>query len=350
MTAGDVQEDIHKRVGLVGRLFTLSGSARDEYFRGLPEGEYPDPVLSSLRPYVDDRAVCIDVGANIGLYSLALSILAPNGRIYAFEPSNDGFHFLQKNLAQNQVKNVIVSQMALGSSNQSLRFHEIPFFTAGSFATDDSCFLTSEILGSNYFEAPCTTLDEFVRSSGIDHIDLVKIDVEGAEMAVIEGALETLEKFQPLVVLEFSSFALTLHLSTLPQVALEKLQKVFPFLYVIGREDGRLMRLETGVQMYDFLYDNGIYGPVDNLLGSFTDLDIPRGYVRLAVLAAEARAAGEAAAKATLEAVEPTAGLRPAIPPPLSASPAPVGLIIDAAKKTARKIGRRLATALQTRN
>lgn len=325
MTTNDVQ-DLKKRVGLVGRLFTVSGSPLDDYFRGIPEGDYPDPVLSAIRPFVDAKAVCIDVGANIGLYSLALSLLAPNGRTYAFEPSRDGFDFLQKNLAQNGVGNVIVSQMALGHSHESLRFHEIPFFTAGSFTVDESCFLTSEILGSTYFEAPCTTLDSFIDTEGIDRIDLVKIDVEGGEMGVIEGALHALERFRPLVVLEFSSFALTLTQSTLPQVALERLQKVFPYLYVIGREDGRLKRLESGAQMYAFLYDNGIHGPVDNLLGSFDDLGITQGYVRLAVLEAEARAAAEAAGTA----VEP-------------AAPA-----VEAAAPAARTAGRRLAAAIRS--
>lgn len=280
-------------------MFTVSGSVRDDYFRGIPEGEYSDPVLTSLRPYVEDSAVCIDVGANIGLYSLALSVLAPNGHIHAFEPSPDAFAYLEKNLAQNGVTNVSVSPLALGSSDQSVRFHEIPFFTAGSFTVDKSCFLTSEILGSNYFEAPCTTLDDFIQTNGLERVDLVKIDVEGGELAVIEGALGMLKKFQPLVLLEFSSFALTLTQSTLPQVALDRICKIFPNVFVVGRDDGLLRRLASGAEIYDFLYDNGIHGPVDNLLGSFSDLMVTRGYVRLATLEAENHAAQQAAERET---------------------------------------------------
>lgn len=247
-------------------------------------------MLSGIRPYVDDRAVCIDVGANIGLYSLALSLLAPNGHVYAFEPSRHAFEYLKKNLAQNGVGNVSVSQLALGQSDQNVRFHDIPFFTAGSFTVDEDCFLTSEILGSSFYEAPCTTLDAFVRNERIDHIDLVKVDVEGGELPVIEGALETIEQHKPLVLMEFSSFALTLTQSTLPQVALDRIKEIFPFIFVIGRNDGLLRRLSTGSEMYDFLYDNGIHGPIDNLLCSFTDLGVTRGYVREAVLKAQADA------------------------------------------------------------
>lgn len=288
-------ETCHKKIGLAGRLFTISGSSLDDYFRGIPEGEYPDPVLSGLRPLIGDRAVCIDVGANIGLYSLAMSVLAPNGHIYAFEPSKNAFEYLQANLAQNAVTNVSVSPLALGSSDHAVRFHDIPFFTAGSFTVDESCFLTSEILGSTYFEADCTTLDEFVEKEGIGQVDLVKIDVEGGEMAVIEGALGTIRRFQPLVLMEFSSFALTLTQSTLPQTALERIRQTFPYVFVIDREDGRLSRLQTGAELYDFLYDNGIHGPVDNLLCSYQDLGVTRGYVRRAVLEDRARQAEEAA-------------------------------------------------------
>ncbi|CAN5872170.1 hypothetical protein BH23ACT12_BH23ACT12_00090 [soil metagenome] len=304
-----------KRIGLVGRQFTVSGSPEDEYFRGLPAGSFDDPVLSGLLPYIGDKAVCIDVGANIGLYSLALAVLAPGGRIYAFEPSPDAFDYLQKNLAQNGAANVKVSQLALGNSTGNVRFHEIPFFTAGSFTVDESCFLTSEILGSTCFEAPCTTLDEFVKSEGIDHLDLVKIDVEGGEMSVLEGALQTIEQHHPLVVLEFSSFALTLHQSILPQVALERLTQIFPYIFVIGRTDGLLRRVATGNETYDFLYDNGIYGPVDNLLCCHEDLGVTRGYIRLAaqaaeaaLAAAEAQPAPVAASQAPLEPSRPQRG------------------------------------------
>lgn len=327
----------NKKIALLGRQFTVSGSPHDDYFRALPEGEFSDPVLSGIGPHLGDRAVCIDVGANIGLYSLALSTLAPNGRVYAFEPSREAFGYLKQNLEQNRVDNVSVSQLALGDSEQNVRFHEIPFFTAGSFAVDEGSFLTSDILGSTYFEAPCTTLDAFVRSEGIGHIDLVKVDVEGGELAVIEGSLETLEKMRPMVLLEFSSFALTLHQSTLPHVALERLKKLFPYIFVVGRNDGLLRRVASGVETYDFLYDNGIYGPVDNLVCSYDDLGVTGGYVRLTTLAAQAQEA-EAAR----------------VPEEANASPAPpaavdggVGPYVSAARSLVSRARSRLSRVRQ---
>lgn len=320
---------VTKKIGLVGRQFTVSGSPNDDYFRALPEGNYDDPVLTGLLPYIGDKAVSIDVGANIGLYSLALSVLAPGGKVYAFEPSPDAFGNLQKNLAQNKVTNVKVSQLALGDSTDSVRFHEIPFFTAGSFTVDDSCFLTSEMLGSTYFEAPCTTLDEFVKSEGIDHLDLIKVDVEGGEMSVIEGALQTIEEHRPLVVLEFSTFALTLKHSTLPKVALERLTQVFPYIFVIGRDDGILRRIATGTETYDFLYDNGIHGPVDNLLCCHEDLGISRGYIRLTTQHAEAALAAAEA--------EPAPGPETPVEP---ARPEPRTLGSRVREKVSAKLGR----------
>jgi hypothetical protein len=86
-----------------------------------------------------------------------------------------------------------------------------------------------------------------------------------------------------MVVLEFTSFGFTLHQGILPQAALARIRAIFPYVYVMDRRDGSLRRLSTARDTYAFLYDNGIRGPVDNLLCSFQDLGIRRGYEPLAL-------------------------------------------------------------------
>jgi FkbM family methyltransferase len=274
-----------KTLQLFQRIFVVAGSDVDDYYRAFPSGsDVTDSVLLAIRPFLADDAICIDVGANIGLYSLAFAWLAPRGRVYAFEPSPDTFDHLSQNVQNNDLDNVETFKLALGDQAEgTVHFHDFPFFTAGSFAVDDDSFLTSEALGSNYFEAPATTLDSFVAEHGIDRIDLVKIDVEGAELSVLDGAKETLSALQPMVVLEFTSFGFTLHQGILPQAALARIRAIFPYVYVMDRRDGSLRRLSTARDTYAFLYDNGIRGPVDNLLCSFQDLGIRRGYEPLAL-------------------------------------------------------------------
>jgi hypothetical protein len=78
--------------------------------------------------------------------------------------------------------------------------------------------------------------------------------------------------------MEFNSFAFYLHHSVLPQVALSRIQETFPHVFVIDRVDGSLSRLSTPAEAYRFLYLNGIHGPADNLLCSFSDLPVERSF------------------------------------------------------------------------
>jgi FkbM family methyltransferase len=268
-----------KTVKLYGRTFSVSGGEKDDYYRHIPDGvDITDPLLRGLRSHVADDAVCIDAGANIGLYSLALSSLAPKGTVYAFEPSPSAYSHLADNLRVNRAANVEASQLALSDREGTVTFHDFSFFSAGSFSSDEGSLLTSDSYGSTSFDAPTTTLDTFVAERGIERVDFVKIDVEGAELSVLEGATETLAKHRPVVVLEFNSFGFTIHQSVLPQVALARIRALFPHVYVVDRVDGELAALETPHEEYEFLYDNGIHGPADNMLCSFEPLAVDRRY------------------------------------------------------------------------
>ncbi len=271
-----------KTVSIYGRAFTISGGEDDGYYRIISDGEeITDSVLAAIRPHVKPDAVCIDVGANIGLYSLGLSHLAPQGKVYAFEPSPVTFGHLQSNLEANGAANVDACNLAVGDSVGTVRFHDFSFYSAGSFSSDEGSLLSSESYGSESFEAATTTLDDFVAEHGLDRVDLVKVDVEGAEMSVLAGAGKTLATYRPATVLEFNTFGFTIHQGVLPQVALARILEIFPHVFVIDRDEGGLRRLVTPQEIYAFLYDNGIHGPTDNLLCTFDDLPVNERYCNL---------------------------------------------------------------------
>lgn len=296
-----------KRVRLFGHAFTLSGSDSDNYYGQLPDdGDLTDSVMRGLRPYLPEDAVCVDVGANVGLYSLALSAIAPRGHVFAFEPSPHAIGHLRENIEQNGVANVEVSDLALSDHTGTVAFHDFDFFSAGSFAVDDGSLFSSDSFGSDLLEVPATTLDEFFAAHPTSRLDLIKIDVEGAELAVLAGAGATLERFRPVVVLEFNTFAFTLHQSVLPQVALARLRQLFPWVCVMDREDGSLSALTTPAEEYDFLYDNGIHGPTDNLLCAFVDPGVSRRYARRPLAVSD----GQAEALRLVEAMRRTASWR----------------------------------------
>jgi FkbM family methyltransferase len=283
-----------KTVRIYGRTFTISGGEGDDYYRHIPDrGEITDSVMAAIRPHIRPDAVCLDVGANIGLYSLGLSHLAPQGKVYAFEPSPSAYGHLQSNLATNGATNVDACHLAVSDSVGTVRFHDFSFFSAGSFSSDEGSLLSSESYGSQSFEAATTTLDDFVADHGLDRVDFVKVDVEGAEMSVLAGAEKMLATYRPATVLEFNTFGFTIHQSVLPQVALARIMEIFPHVFVLDRFDGALRRLETPHETYAFLYDNGIHGPTDNMLCTFDDLPVTRRYSEVSTTTGAPGGAGE---------------------------------------------------------
>ncbi len=303
-----------KRVRIFDRAMSVTGSDEDDYFRHIVDGsDLTDPVLRALRPHVSEDAWCFDVGANIGLYSLGLAALAPRGRIFAFEPSPGSVDFLRTNLRRNRADNVKVFATALGDRDGTISFHEVPFFTAGSFTADEGAWLRSDAVGSTLVQVPCTTLDAFVEDHAVERLDVLKIDVEGAELAVLDGATATLAAHRPTVVMEFNSFAFTLHAGMLPQTALTRIMATFPHVFVIDRGDGSLARVRTPAEAYHFLYLNGIHGPTDNLLCSFTDLDVERNFALPDTVAGTASPDSVAAAR-ELEAMRQTVSWRVTAP------------------------------------
>ena len=315
MTAGGPRAGgSSKSVRIFERAVSVAGSDDDDYFRHIVDGgDLTDPVLGALRPHVGEDAWCFDIGANIGLYSLALSALAPQGRVFAFEPSPGSVEFLRANLRRNRAGNVKVFPTALADHEGTISFHDVPFFTAGSFTAEEGSWLGSDAVGSTLVQVQCTTLDAFVEDFGVERVDVVKIDVEGAELAVLEGGVETLAAHRPTVVMEFNSFAFALHAATLPQTALTRIMATFPHVFVIDRGDGSLARLRTPAEAYQFLYVNGIYGPTDNLLCTFSDLDVQRDFALPDSLAGTSSPDSVAAAK-ELEAMRRTLSWRVTAP------------------------------------
>lgn len=140
--------------------------------------------------------VAIDVGANIGYYALSLARRMPGGVVHAFEPVPAVFADLERNVRINGADNVRAWRMGLGDAAGDLVFQVDP----------DYCTRTSMGgLGDPSLPTitcPVVRLDDFVREQGIERVDLIKADVEGAELLVIRGALDTIERDRPAIFLE----------------------------------------------------------------------------------------------------------------------------------------------------
>ena len=153
--------------------------------------------------YASPGFFCFDIGANVGQTTLLLaSAVGPKGKVYSFEPINKTYKKLVTNIfANKQYGNISTFQVAVGSTDSYAVAKNDSKTSSGSATcapqqpgsvVDDSVVV------------PMLTLDTFVAENSVPRVDLVKIDVEGYEPSVLEGARKTIERFRPKIVLEIS--------------------------------------------------------------------------------------------------------------------------------------------------
>lgn len=130
--------------------------------------------------------VVLDIGANIGYYSiLASKLVGKKGKVYAFEPDPQNIKLLYKNIKLNNCSNVIVIEAALGSKKGELRLIQ-------DLSNPGESKLSEKNMGNSVM-VKVLTLDQFVNSEKIKKIDLIKVDVEGSELDVLKGSIKTLK-------------------------------------------------------------------------------------------------------------------------------------------------------------
>ena len=138
-----------------------------------------------------EDSVVVDVGGNIGLYTLRQATRAVRGRIVVFEPGPDTFRRLKTNIEANGLSNVTLVNAAVGASEGTVSFF-LHAFSTRAYVTDKQMDGTVEV--------PCTTLDAALPKHNVGHIDIMKIDTQGHERAVLAGARSILPKTKCLVV------------------------------------------------------------------------------------------------------------------------------------------------------
>ncbi len=152
--------------------------------------------------------VFVDVGANEGLYSVfAGARLGITGRVVALVPSAREFAALEANVALNEFQNVVTRRLALGdrAGTVSLRVavaERSGLNSLGAFGLEDVALERTE-------KVPLATLDQLVLELKPTRLDVVKMDVEGSETAVLRGAIATIERFHPWLLVELAERSLT---------------------------------------------------------------------------------------------------------------------------------------------
>ncbi|MDB9485995.1 FkbM family methyltransferase [Dolichospermum circinale CS-537/01] len=149
-------------------------------------GTYERHELTFLKKYIKPGWVCLDVGANIGFYTLNLSkLVGSEGKVYAIEPSPSNYKKLEENIAINNLDNCITSNIALSSESGEFVFSVSPHQNSGWGRLGKWTSAQSEIIVN------VNTLDDFVLFNNISNIDFLKIDIEGHELKFLEGGKNT---------------------------------------------------------------------------------------------------------------------------------------------------------------
>jgi FkbM family methyltransferase len=151
-------------------------------------------IKELLEPISDSTS--FDVGANIGHHTLFMS--QKSRSVYAFEPFEKVSSKILKKIADNGLKNVEVCTFGLGDMNAVQ-----DYFPPDGVNSGTGSFLSNDA-GTKAIQLEIKRGDDFVREKGLQRLDFIKMDVEGFEPAALDGLKETLEKFRPIVFMEWS--------------------------------------------------------------------------------------------------------------------------------------------------
>jgi len=177
--------------------------------KGVPEcHELEELILRAL----SDGSAYLDVGANNGYYyCLKVARRFLGCKVYAFEPDPAIRQHLKKNIEINGFNsNITVVTKALSHSESVVRL------TKGR---DASGFVVVDAKTSiPTIPVECTTLDIFAVANALDRIDVIKVDIEGGELNFLKGAMKTLSRWQPLLVMELNEVLLKRSGASIPQV------------------------------------------------------------------------------------------------------------------------------------
>lgn len=171
-----------------------------------------------FRKLITPNSTVLDLGANIGLYAKLFSdIVGKNGKVYAIEPIPFTFSVLTRNIKLSHKQNIYPFQFAASGTNGTAEM-VIPTYKdqhglssdGAEYAGEGLNYYTAslefdETLKENSISVTLQTVDEFADKNMVENISFIKCDVEGHELAAMNGARKIIERFKPSLYIEVSS-------------------------------------------------------------------------------------------------------------------------------------------------
>jgi FkbM family methyltransferase len=219
-----VMADVIKQVRLGGREWRIQGDDQDLYLswlQGCADGM--TGLIAAARRHVAPDATILDIGANLGLATLALSEVVPDGQVIAFEPGPTTVRHLTANLTLNSVSNCTVVPVAAGSRAGVVHFETVPTFAAGAHVLQAS----HATARGAAIDVPVVALDDWLSDAGVRRVDFMKVDAEGYEPWVLDGAHRVITRDRPPIFMEFNSWCLLAFADVNPVVFSRGLWRAF---------------------------------------------------------------------------------------------------------------------------
>ena len=201
--------------------------------------EYYEPEIKLLDYLLSPGDIFIDGGANLGVFTvIASKLVGIKGKVLAFEPAEENFKLLKKNIELNHQQNVNIYSIALSNKEGETKLHHIDNApTSYSFGDDSESSIEYEVIKT-------TTLDSIIEDSNLNRVDVIKLDVEGAEELVFQGATKVLEEFSPIIIFEIRKLC-TDRMGLDQFGALNILKDLEYDFYKVNGESGQLSRLTS---------------------------------------------------------------------------------------------------------
>ena len=162
-------------------------------------GYYEKELSDLLKKMLRTNDVFIDIGANIGYFSLLSAKILPSIKVFSFEPVKVLFQKMNENFSLNDSKNIVAINAAVGEMNEQREIY---------LSAPDNLGMSSFQQPENYSgkkeKVEVIAFDDWFKTSGLKKISLIKLDIEGSEVAALKGMRVVLEEQKPALIVEIN--------------------------------------------------------------------------------------------------------------------------------------------------
>ena len=177
-------------------------------------GNFQNHVLKAAKEFIQPDSLVLDIGANIGSFSLKAASLVTKGKIISVEPTDYAFQKFKQNLELNPelARSIKPIQAFCSHSMKESNIENLSVYSSWKLKEDGNGKNRHPLHGGQEMSASgadLITLDHFLKNEDIEHLDFIKIDTDGNELDVLKSGSKLLQKFKPAIVFEITQYTLS---------------------------------------------------------------------------------------------------------------------------------------------